>query len=215
MQQVHRLAGHLHAAAGMMAEGGNAIDIRVFGQTILGEIVGDGMDHGGRAIYCRDDGDEVAGAGAAIGAHVSLEASALCLGQNVNGFEILSITIVALKLPKLHIVIVQHGAGHQVRFGKTNGHVVFQDRLALGDVVHRQLIARRYDFAGHHIAARDCRAGGDLLQRHRDIVRRVQSDCWSARAFILKSCHDFFLSTRALWFWGLWFGGNYRETLSL
>lgn len=43
MKQVHRLAGHLHTATGVMTEGGNAIDVGIVCQSFFGEVICDGV----------------------------------------------------------------------------------------------------------------------------------------------------------------------------
>jgi len=73
MKQVHRLAGHLHTATGMMAEGGNAIDVGIVCQSFFGEVVCDGMDHRGRAVHRGDDGNKVSGSDSSVVPQVSLK----------------------------------------------------------------------------------------------------------------------------------------------
>ena len=50
-QQVHRLAGHFHAAAGAVGKRHHAVDVRIIGQAFGCEIFSDLVHHGGRAIH--------------------------------------------------------------------------------------------------------------------------------------------------------------------
>ena len=111
VQQIHGLTGQFHAAARAVAEGGNAIDVGKFGQQFLGEMVCNRMHYRGRAIHCRDDGNEVAGAGTAIFPQIALEGCPLAFGQHLNRFVVAAESVVAVEFPKSHVMAVQHGAG--------------------------------------------------------------------------------------------------------
>ena len=73
LQQIHRLAGHLHAAAQRMGEGGDTVDIGVAGEPLLREMIGDLVHDGGRTVHRRDDGDEVARPGASVRSEKALK----------------------------------------------------------------------------------------------------------------------------------------------
>ena len=50
-QQVHRLAGHFHAATGAVGKRHHAVDVRIVGQPFRREVFSDLVHHGGRAIH--------------------------------------------------------------------------------------------------------------------------------------------------------------------
>ncbi|MNP36698.1 hypothetical protein D3C76_1301030 [compost metagenome] len=76
-QQVHRLAGHFHAAADFVHVGHHPVDVREAGQAALIEVVGDLARHGRTAVADHEDTQVVTGGHSTVVADDALERGTL------------------------------------------------------------------------------------------------------------------------------------------
>ena len=84
---------------------------------------------------------------------------------------------------------MHEGAGRNIRLGKTNRHVVFQNRLAFGDGARGHLVARGHlALAGQAVA--QLRAERNIGARDQHVVRFMQTDGEAARRrFVMEFDH--------------------------
>lgn len=158
-QEVHRLAGHFHAATQAVRKSHHTIDVGVVGEALGSEPFGDLVHHRGRAVHRREQADVIARRHLAVGAHDAHEAGALGLGQQFDRFVVLGVGVVAVGLAKLHVVRVDVAAGLDVDIGKADGDVVLEYGFALGDLARGDLVA-----------------GGDLGARLDALLRQRDAD---------------------------------------
>ena len=168
-----------HAAAGLVGQRDDAIDIRkirqriVAGERILLEDIGDDAGDMGAAIHRGEDADIVAGRDAAVGTADALEGRRqieIRRRRDVDAIGIVLGEIAHAAVLRMHML-----ARRNRNRRKADDLAVAADRLAHGDRLDRDLVARgnaldRSDAVGHHHARRQARA------RDQHAVVRMQAN---------------------------------------
>ena len=138
-----------------------------FGRSVAVRLVGDGVADGGRAIDAGDDADEVARAGAAVGATIAHEGAGAVGLSRVHGLARRH----HRQTPGLEDQIVRMNmlAGRDVLRGAADRLGVFDHGRTGGDRLDRHLVAGLDQRRGDG-AARQHRADLDAAIGDRDIV---------------------------------------------
>jgi hypothetical protein len=177
-QEPERLA-HGHAAAGLVGQCHDTVDVRIRGQRIepedrvAPEGVGNQIGDVGAAIHRRQDADIVARRHTAVGAADALEGGRR--GDQTRRPGIDAERVVAGELAHPEIVDVDVPAGRDVVLREADDLAVFGHRLAAPVRTHRDLVAGR-DPLGGRDAVRDRRARLDGTAGNDDAVFGAEGD---------------------------------------
>jgi len=97
--------------------------------------------------------------------------------------------IVTVKLPKLGVVAMHHGAGFDIGTGKAHSDAVFENRLALENFSRSDLVARRYLTATGEVFGRHFSANAHFDPGHHHIVVGVQANNRTDQSFFSDFNH--------------------------
>jgi hypothetical protein len=175
-QEVHRLAGLFHAAAGAVREGDDPVDVREVREAFRREPLRDPVHDGRGAVHRREHADEVARAHLPVRADDALEGRALRLGDHLDGPVVGAGRVVAVELPELDVVRMDVAARCDVGGGEADDHVVLPDRLALRDRARRDLVTGGHLSARRHVLRVDAGTERDFGAGDDDVVGLVQAD---------------------------------------
>ena len=162
LQGLEAVAVAGHAAARAVDEGDDTVDIRIGGELVRPEMVGDAPGRGRRTVHRGGDGDIVAGPDRAVLAAIAHEAVASGLRHHLGRAKIGREFVGRGRVSELGILGVDMVAGRDVHRGIADHLRIFAHGLALGD---------RAD--GHLVALRDHARGGDAL----DVVASLDGPC--------------------------------------
>ena len=113
-QQIHRFAGHFHAAAGTVGEGTDAVDVRIICKPLRGEIFRDFVRHCRRTVHGCQDAQVIAGRHLAVGADDTHETRALSLRKHFHRFVIAGVSVIAVEFAELEIMRMHVSTGRNV-----------------------------------------------------------------------------------------------------
>ena len=150
-----------HAAAGLVGQRDDAVDVGKVGQRIIAgerillEDVGDEARDMGAAIHRGEDADVVAGSDAAVGTADAVEGRRQI--EIRHRLDVDAIGIVLVEIAHAAVLRVHVLAGRDRLRRKADDLAVADDRLARRDRLDRDLVARgnalgRGDAVGHHHA---------------------------------------------------------------
>ena len=158
-----------HPAPGAVGERHDAVHMRVVGERVAAEGVGDVAADGGGAVHRAHEADIVAGRRPSVVAQDALEGRAFGLRHEIGGLRLAAGGVVARERLHLHIVGVHMVADGDGAARKTDDLIVFAHRFAGGDCVRGDLvpdgdIVRRPDsLSGERGAGCDGFLGGDHI----------------------------------------------------
>ena len=98
--------------------------------------------------------------------------------------------VIPVKFTEFGIVIVHHRARLNIRIGKANGHVVFENGLAFENLARSNFVASLNLAATRDVLARDFGTDSDVNTGHNDIVVWVQADNRAGHCFVAGFKHD-------------------------
>ena len=173
-QQFDRLARRAHATARSVRDRHDAVDVRVVGQDLVGEVTRDHPRDVGRAVHARQDANVVARRDAAVGAVVALEHRGVGdeVGRTVVGAE----RVVALEGAHAEVVHVDMLARADRTGREADDLVVAADGLAFLDVVGRDLVTRGDGGRGADVLLRDFGAGRQVDAGDDHVVGGIEAD---------------------------------------
>ena len=175
-QQVHRLAGPLHAVAHLVDIGHDAVDPGICRQPLLSEPVGDLAGRRGAGVAGDEDTDVIPRRHPPVRAHDALERGALVIRDVIGRSVIAREGVIPLEGIELDVMAVHVGAGRDIDRSEADKRVVLQHGFALanepgGDLVAgRHVLQRGQAFAGNRGSRRHIHPGDN------HIVARVQAD---------------------------------------
>ncbi len=169
----------------------HAVDVRIPGEPLRREPLGDLAHDRGRAVHRRQDADEVARRHPAVGAHDALERGALRRRHVLDRAIFAGMRVVAIELAELGVVAVHQRARRDVGGREADDDVVLEDGLALGDRPRGDLVAGRDLAAAGDAFARDRLAERHVDARHDDVVARMQPDHRAGHALFCSFDHEF------------------------
>ena len=188
-QQIHRLAGHFHATAGAVRECADAVDVRIFRQTLRRKVFSDLVRHCRRAVHCRQHTEVIARGHLAVGTDNAHETGTIRLGKHLLRLIVTRVGVIAIKFAEFKVVRMHVGAGRNVRRCKTDGHRVFEDGFAHLDRPRGDLVPRRH-LAFRGKAAIEFGTDGDVTTGNQHVVDLVQPDYRARGRFVLVDVYD-------------------------
>ena len=173
-EHIDRLAVGVHAAAGLVGEGDDAVDVGVGIQSVF-EVPRHLPRHGGRAVDAGENADVVARCDAPVGTYDALEGRRL--GDEFRRRHQLAKGVVALEVAHRHVLHMHVFAGKDVARGEADDLVVAPHRLSLLHFAHRDLVPGGNLALDRDVAFLDQRgARRELDARDDDVVGGIESD---------------------------------------
>ena len=171
------LAEELGAAARLVRDGEDAVDVRVVLRHVA-ELVLDELADAGRAVDAGDDGDVVARADAPVLALVAVEVAHLVGRVEIHGPHVGADLVLAVKIADgqvLGVDVVAHGdvGGREADHLPVAAHLFPRAPRAPRHLVPRADVLADLDAPARVL---EHGAGGDLLLRDGDIVSGVEHD---------------------------------------
>ncbi len=173
-QNLHAVAPRVHAATAPVRQRDHAVDVRIRGEPLVPEVIGDSARDGRRAVDRRQDADVVARRDAAVGTDDAHESRRRI--DVLRGFRIDAERVIAIERTHLQVVEMDVLAGGNVATREADDLVVAAHRLALADRVRGDLVAGRDESADRDLLVEQLGAAHELRAGDDDVVGGMQPD---------------------------------------